>query len=167
MDALWQPRAIDGTPNRLILFDGVCVLCSRWVQFVLARDDEKLFLFTPIQSPYGQALAKQLGINALNPETNAVITNGIAYFKFDTVIEVLQKFPRWSWVTFLRFLPRRLRNWLYDRVAQNRYSIFGRMETCLVPKPDYTTRFIFDLPRADEWVTGSSSLAQRERSAGG
>ena len=71
-------------PDGLVLFDGVCVLCSGWVRFLLERDSDAIFRFTPIQSPYGRALAQRLGIDPETPQTNAVIIGGRAYFKADT-----------------------------------------------------------------------------------
>ena len=55
----------------IILYDGVCVLCSGWMRFVLRRDRDGLFRFTPIQSDYGSALARALGIDPVDPDTNA------------------------------------------------------------------------------------------------
>ena len=146
---LWQPeRTSPALPNGLILFDGVCVLCSGWVRFVLERDRDGWFCFTPIQSPYGRALAERLGIDPENPQTNAVIVRGRAHFKFDTVIAILERLPRWHWARALAVLPRPLRNFIYDRVAQNRYRWFGRTESCMVPTPGVTARFVHDGPPA-------------------
>ena len=86
MQQSWKPKAIDGVPDGLVLFDGVCVLCSGWVQFLIERDRDQFFRFTPIQSPYGRALAQRLGIDAEAPQTNAVIIGGRAYFKVDSAI---------------------------------------------------------------------------------
>lgn len=144
----WLPKPIPEVTDGLILFDGVCVFCSRWVKFVIARDAAARFRFVPIQSPYGQALASQLGIARDNPETNAVVMGGIAFFKLDAAIVVLSRLPGWSWVQGLRVLPRGMRDWLYDRIAKNRYRLFGKTETCLVPAPEIARRFIFDKPTA-------------------
>ncbi|MGA7886950.1 MAG: DCC1-like thiol-disulfide oxidoreductase family protein, partial [Acidobacteriaceae bacterium] len=105
----WRSKDAPGVPNGLILFDGVCVLCSRSVQFVLERDGDRWFRFTPIQSPFGRALAERLGISPEMPETNAVILRGRAYFKADSVIEVLRRLPRRSWARVLSLAPRSLR----------------------------------------------------------
>jgi predicted DCC family thiol-disulfide oxidoreductase YuxK len=59
--------------NGIILYDGICVLCSGWMRFVLRRDHQRLFRFTPIQSDYGRALALSLGINPEDPDTNALV----------------------------------------------------------------------------------------------
>jgi len=144
MKPSWKPKAIDGVPDGLVVFDGVCVLCSGWVQFLLKRDHAQFFRFTPIQSPYGRALAQRLGIDAVAPQTNAVIIGGRAYFKADSAIVALSRMPRWRWVRIFAILPRPVRDWLYDRVARNRYQLFGRTESCMVPTPELMRRFVFD-----------------------
>lgn len=58
----------------VILFDGVCIFCSRWVRFVAKRDPAKRFRFTPIQSDYGARLARTFGIDPADPDTNAVVS---------------------------------------------------------------------------------------------
>jgi predicted DCC family thiol-disulfide oxidoreductase YuxK len=148
MTRSWTPQEIDSVPDGLVLFDGVCVLCSGWVRFLLERDTVGYFCFTPIQSPYGRMLAQRLGIDADTPETNALIEGGTAYFKLDTVMVALKRFPRWRWVRALAVLPRPIRNWCYDRIARNRYRLFGRTERCMVPTPDVSRRFLFDPPGA-------------------
>lgn len=117
----------------VILFDGVCVFCSRWVRFVMARDMVACFRFTPIQSAYGSRLAHALGIDPDDPDTNAVIHGGVAYFKSDGALTVLSCLPRWSWVRVLFAVPRPLRDAVYNVVAMNRYRIFGKYDACIVP----------------------------------
>src|SRR5262245_44190721 len=143
MQQSWKPQAIDGVPDGVIIFDGVCVLCSGWVRFLLERDLDEIFRFTPIQSPYGRALAERLGIDAETPQTNAVILGGYTYFKSDSAIQALARVPRWGWVRVFAILPRPVRDWLYDRVAQNRYWLFGKTETCMAPTPAIMRRFVF------------------------
>jgi predicted DCC family thiol-disulfide oxidoreductase YuxK len=126
----------------VILFDGVCVFCSRWVQFVLKRDAEKRFRFTTVQSPYGTRLAQALGIDADDPDTNAVIHGGVAYFKTDGALTVLSCLPGWSWVRLLFALPRPLRDAVYNVVAKNRYRIFGKYDACIVPDAALRARMI-------------------------
>jgi predicted DCC family thiol-disulfide oxidoreductase YuxK len=145
----WQPKTIDGVPDGLVLFDGVCVLCSGWVRFLIERDQPQFFRFTPIQSAYGRALAQRLGIDAETPETNAVILGGHAYFKTDSAIQALTCVPRWGWVRIFSILPRPVRNWLYDRIARNRYQLFGKTESCMVPTPELMRRFVFDASGAN------------------
>ena len=91
----------------VILYDGVCVFCSRWIRFVAARDKARRFRFTAIQSGYGTRLAQAFGIDPDDPDTNAVIHGGVAYFKSDAALTVLSNLPGWGWV---RALARHSRN---------------------------------------------------------
>jgi len=144
-----------GPDDGIILYDGVCVFCSRWVRFVLERDVARRFRFTPIQSPYGLSLAVALGIDPQDPDTNAVIIGGEALRRSDAALAVLSNLPHWGWVGLLRRVPRPIRDGVYNFIARNRYRVFGRHETCdLGPKP-FANRIIFAAPprgrtKADE-----------------
>ena len=116
----WKPQPIDGVLDGLILFDGVCVLCSGWVRFVIDRDRATRFRFSPVQSAYGSALAARLGISAEDPQTNAVVFADRALFKSDAAIAVLSSLPRWRWVRVLSAVPRPIRDRAYDRIARRR-----------------------------------------------
>jgi predicted DCC family thiol-disulfide oxidoreductase YuxK len=126
----------------VILYDGVCVFCSRWVRFVAARDKEQRLRFTAIQSGYGTRLAQAVGIDPGDPDTNAVIHGGAAYFKSDAALTVLSHLPGWGWVRVLRFVPKPLRDAVYDLFARNRYRIFGKYEECFVPDASLRARVI-------------------------
>ena len=117
----------------VILYDGVCVFCSRWIRFIAIRDIERRFRFTAIQSAYGTKLAQAFGINPEDPDTNAVIHGGTAYFKSDAALTVLSNLPGWGWARILFAVPKPLRDAVYNLVARNRYRIFGKYETCFVP----------------------------------
>ena len=126
-------RTISPWPDDdVILYDGVCVFCSRWIRFVAARDVEKRFRFTAIQSGYGTRLAQAFGINPDDPDTNAVVHGGEAFFKSDAALTVLSNLPRWGWVRVLYAVPKPLRDAVYGLVARNRYRIFGKYEACFV-----------------------------------
>jgi len=140
----WRPREIDGVPDRLILFDGVCVLCSRWARFVIDRDPWASFRFGAVQDPFGRTLAERLGIDVTFPETNAAILGGHAYFKSDAAIEILSRLPYWSWLRLGRIVPRALRDAAYDLVARNRYRWFGQTVECVPPTPELERHFLRD-----------------------
>ena len=82
----------------VILYDGVCVFCSRWIRFVASRDVNARFRFTAIQSGYGTRLAQAFDIDPHDPDTNAVIHGGEALFKSDGALTVLSNLPGWGWV---------------------------------------------------------------------
>lgn len=116
----------------IILYDGVCVFCSHWVRFVASRDRAR-FRFTPIQSAYGTRLARAFGIDPEDPDTNAVVHDGVAYFKSDAALTALSHLAGWGWTRALFAVPRPLRDAVYGLVACNRYRIFGKYDACFVP----------------------------------
>jgi predicted DCC family thiol-disulfide oxidoreductase YuxK len=126
----------------IVLYDGVCVFCSRWIRFIAARDAKSRFRFTAIQSDYGRRLALAFGINPADPDTNAVIHGGVAYFKSDAALTVLSNLPGWQWARTLRALPKPLRDGVYNLVAQNRYRIFGKYEVCFLGDAAFRNRVL-------------------------
>jgi predicted DCC family thiol-disulfide oxidoreductase YuxK len=140
----WRPRPLPGADG-LILYDGVCVLCSAFVRFVVVRDQAGRWRFVPVQSPYGRALAARVGIDPERPQTVAVLREGMAYFKLDAAAAVLRDWPAWAWTRILTRLPRPLAERLYDLIARNRYRLFGRT-ACAVPPPQLAGRVLTDAP---------------------
>jgi predicted DCC family thiol-disulfide oxidoreductase YuxK len=138
----WSSRPALDEPDGLILFDGVCVFCSRWVRFVINHDKDRRFRFVAIQSETGRALATRYGIDADAPQTNAVILNGRIWFKSDAALAVLSELPSTRGLGALRGVPGGVRNPVYDLIAQNRYRIFGRTDACMVPSAEDRDRFI-------------------------
>lgn len=131
-----------GPDDGIILYDGVCVLCSGWMRFVLRRDQGGLFRFTPIQSDYGRALAQGLGINPDDPDTNAVVWKGAAYRRSDAALCVVSLLPGWSWVKVLYAAPRPLRDLVYRLIARTRYRVWGRHTVCDLGDTRYADRVI-------------------------
>lgn len=138
----WSPQPAPDEADGLILFDGVCVFCSRWVRFVLWLDRERRFRFLPIQSPAGRALAARHGINPDAPETNAVVWGRRIHFKSDAALMVLGVLTETAPLAALKVLPRAWRDPVYDLIARNRYAIFGRTEICMVPTAANRDRFV-------------------------
>lgn len=138
----WSPQPAPDEADGLILFDGVCVFCSRWVRFVIAHDPERRFRFVAIQSDAGRAMAERYGIEPEAPQTNAVVWGGRIFFKSDAALTVLGQLSGMRALAGLKAAPRFVRDPAYDLIARNRYAIFGRTETCMVPSPGDRTRFI-------------------------
>ena len=126
----------------VILYDGACVFCSRWIRFVAARDVERRFRFTAIQSGYGSRLAQALSIDPEDPDTNAVVHDGAAYFKSDAALTVLSHLPGWRWVRVLRVVPKTWRDAIYNLIAGHRYRIFGKYETCFLGDAGFRERVL-------------------------
>lgn len=134
----------------IILYDGVCVLCSGWMRFVIRRDPSALFRFTPIQSDYGRALALALNIDPDDPDTNALVWKGFAYRRSDAAIQILSQLPGLGWVRFLRAAPRILRDGVYRLIARSRYRVWGRHAACDLGGENYRNRVITALPQRTE-----------------
>ena len=125
------------------LYDGVCVLCSRAVQFTLQYEKSATIRFVSIQSERGRKIAIEHGLDPDNPDSFIFIDNGISYQKFDGILALARhlKAPA-NWIRICRFLPKFMRDWIYDRIAQNRYRWFGRLKSCYIPEPSNAHRFI-------------------------
>lgn len=140
------PKDATDLPDNLIAFDGDCGFCSRSVHWVAARDASAVFKYCAMQGEAGRALAARYDVDPDDPVTNIVIANGTAYFKSDAVFAVLAQLPRWRWARVLRLIPRATRDYVYDRVARNRFVLFGPRDACALLTPDLAARFITELP---------------------
>ncbi|NOR63354.1 MAG: DUF393 domain-containing protein [Rhodobacteraceae bacterium] len=130
-------------PPNLIVFDGECVLCSGFYRFMLKHDHAQRFAFATAQSPIGQQLYHALGLPMQDFETNLVITNGTIYQRLDAFAAALRALGGiWHLPALLRILPLWLKDFAYHRIARNRYRIFGRYSTCMLPTQAHRTRFI-------------------------
>ena len=120
--------------SQIILFDGVCVLCSRWYRFVTARDTAHRFRFVAVQWAEGRSLAEKFGIDPDNPETFILIADDKAYVRSDAALRILAALPRWRWTAVFRVIPATLRDGFYNVIARNRYRWFGRLDVCMLPE---------------------------------
>lgn len=127
-----------------ILFDGVCNLCNGFVQFVINRDPTGRFRFAALQSEAGKALLATHGIAVpAEPESIVLVADGRVYTHSAAVLRILRGLSGgWPLLSFGRVLPRFLRDAAYRFVARNRYRWFGREETCMLPTPGLTQRFL-------------------------
>jgi predicted DCC family thiol-disulfide oxidoreductase YuxK len=125
-----------GSPHGLILFDGVCVLCSGGCRFVSRRDRRDYFRFVPIQQAEGRTLAAQLGIDPDQPNSFAFVAEGRGYVRSEAALRIARELPRWRWTWMFHMFPRGLRDEVYDFVARHRYRWFGRREVCMLPSAD-------------------------------
>jgi predicted DCC family thiol-disulfide oxidoreductase YuxK len=134
--------------EHLLLYDGVCGLCNRVVQFVLPRDGRRLFDFASLQSETGRTWLARTGHHPNALDTVIVVANyraasATAYTKADAALFVADALG-WPWRSafFLRLVPRPFRNALYEVIARRRYRLFGRYDGCLLPRADQRDRFL-------------------------
>jgi predicted DCC family thiol-disulfide oxidoreductase YuxK len=146
--ALHRPSAPAATPGRhLILYDGVCGLCNKWVGLVLPRDPQGIFHFAALQSETGQKFLRNAGKNPDVLDTIYVVMD----YKSNSpqlvdraraalfVIGSLES--PWRFLRFLGILPKFLLDAGYSLVARSRYRLFGRYDQCALPPATHRTRF--------------------------
>jgi predicted DCC family thiol-disulfide oxidoreductase YuxK len=127
----------------LIVFDGICHLCTGFVRFVIRWDRAALFQFLPAQSPRGEALYARLGLKSGDWDSNLLVLDGRVYTELDAFIEITRRFGGlWLSMPILYAIPRILRDWVYNRIARNRYRWFGKRVVCYRPTPDLASRFL-------------------------
>ena len=127
----------------IFIFDAHCVLCSRWVELVLRYDREGRYRLLSAQSALGRSLYVHYGLDPENYETNILLIDGVALIKAEGSIRLAVGLGLpWSLAGILRVLPRRLADVLYEWVARNRFRMFGRRETCYLPRAVDRERFI-------------------------
>ncbi|MEO8115815.1 MAG: DCC1-like thiol-disulfide oxidoreductase family protein [Phenylobacterium sp.] len=127
------------------MFDGVCNFCSGSVRVALALDRRGALRFTPLQSPYGRALAVQAGLDPDAPNTFLFFDRGRALEASDAVLGLIGRLPApWRWLGVLRWIPKGARDAAYGWIARNRYRLLGRRRTCMIPSPEVRARFILD-----------------------
>jgi predicted DCC family thiol-disulfide oxidoreductase YuxK len=138
-----RPESGVGDTEVIVLFDGVCNLCTGSVQFLLQRDRRRRFRFAALQSSAGQALLRQHGLAGDILETIVVLERGKARLRSNAALLLARRLP-WPWplLAALRILPRALRDALYTLVARHRYRWFGRTERCMLPTPEVADRFL-------------------------
>ncbi|HBX54887.1 thiol-disulfide oxidoreductase DCC family protein [Pseudomonas sp. UBA2684] len=129
--------------ERVVLFDGVCKLCNGWVKFLIRHDHAQRLRLAAVQSPEGQALLEWFGLPTERFDSMVYIEGPELFVRSTAVLRVVAQLP-WPWRGFawLRVCPRPLRDWCYERIALNRYRLFGRYDSCLLPDPDHARRFL-------------------------
>jgi predicted DCC family thiol-disulfide oxidoreductase YuxK len=126
----------------VILFDGVCNLCNGSVQFVIKRDKEKKFRFASLQSAAGQDILRKFNLPADKFNSFILYENGNIYTRSTGALRMLAQLKGWKWAGVLKYVPRFIRDGVYDLISRNRYRWFGKKEECMIPTPELKSRFL-------------------------
>ena len=129
--------------NPVILFDGVCNFCNYWVNFAIKRDKNKQLRFTPLQGETAKQLQPKYQLNPTSLSSVIFIDNGKAYTQSSAALRIC-KYLDGGWKLFygLIIIPKFIRDFFYNMIARNRYKWFGKKETCIVPTPELSERFL-------------------------
>lgn len=127
----------------ILLFDGVCNLCNGSVHFVLKHEKGNELKFGHLQSEEARSLLKGSNFDPSELSSLVFVYNGWIHRKSNAAFELAKylKTP-WSWVRIFSILPTFLTDIVYDFIARNRYSWFGKTDQCVVPTPDLRARFL-------------------------
>jgi predicted DCC family thiol-disulfide oxidoreductase YuxK len=126
----------------VVVFDGVCNFCVGAVRFIIKRDPQAIFRFTPMQGVLGQALIRTHGVPD-GGDALLLIKAGRAYSGSDAALEIARDLSGgWPICRFLRVVPRPLRDCLYRLIGRHRYALFGRRPACMLPSAEQKGRFV-------------------------
>ena len=135
--------------NPIILYDGVCGLCNRLVRFMLRQDKRGRLHFASLQSEFAAKILRRHDLNTTDLDTFHFVENyeqpdERVFQRSDAALRVGRELGGfWSMLaTIAKILPRALRDLLYRIIARNRYRVFGKYETCMLPAPNQRSRFL-------------------------
>ena len=133
-----------GSDKKIVLFDGVCNLCNRTIQRIIKRDKEDIFRFAALQSELGKKLVSERNIDTSKVDSIILIEPGVAYYtKSSAALNIGIHLKGYRTISrVLKLIPSGLRNIVYDLVARNRYTWYGKKDHCMVPTPELKAKFL-------------------------
>ncbi|MFA9370275.1 MAG: thiol-disulfide oxidoreductase DCC family protein [Labilibaculum antarcticum] len=128
--------------NPIVLFDGVCNLCTTSVQFLLTYNRKENLHFASLQSDFAKKLLAKLQMPATDFNTIIFIENEQVYTKSTAAFELTKHltYP-WKAIYYFRYIPNSITDWIYNLISKNRYNWFGKKDKCMIPKSEWKHRF--------------------------
>ena len=130
--------------KKIILFDGVCNLCDKSVQFIIKHDKKDVFRFVALQSDLGKKIIKHIGIDTTKTDSIILYQPGMAYFyKAEAALKIAKELGGiYIILSLFSVLPNSLSNLVYDWIAKNRYKWYGKKDECMIPSPELKAKFL-------------------------
>ncbi|MCL1043735.1 thiol-disulfide oxidoreductase DCC family protein [Shewanella electrodiphila] len=129
--------------QHIIIFDGVCNLCNGAVNFIIKRDHKDVFAFTPMQSETARALMTEYQLENIGFDSFILIKDGKYLLRSDAALEITKDLSGlWFLCRVFKVLPTGFQDYFYRVLAHNRYRIFGKKETCMLPTPELKSKFL-------------------------
>ncbi|NNH78157.1 DUF393 domain-containing protein [Acinetobacter sp. ANC 5380] len=127
----------------IILFDAICVICNGWAKFLIRHDRKSKFKLVSAQSPLGEEILQHYGMSTTHYTTMVVILNAQLYTESTALLKVMQHLGLpFSLMNLGYLVPSVIRDFLYRRVALNRYQLFGTTDNCLLPSAENKSHFL-------------------------
>ena len=128
--------------NNIVLFDGVCNLCNRSVDFVIRHEKSHKLQFASLQSDVGKSIVNKSGLDEI-PDSVMLYVDGKLLIRSDAVLAISTYLKQpYTYGIIFKYVPKILRDSVYNLIAKNRYRWFGKKETCRVPSADERERFL-------------------------
>ncbi|MDA0196458.1 MAG: thiol-disulfide oxidoreductase DCC family protein [Bacteroidetes bacterium] len=134
---------IEKKVEHIILFDGICNFCNGAINFVMDRDRDGIFKFASLQSAFGQGYLKDSQLPLDEFESMVFLEHDEIYTKSTAVLKIARNMSGiWPILYGFMIVPKFLRDAIYNLIANNRYSWFGKRDQCRVPTPELKERFL-------------------------
>jgi len=129
--------------SQIVIFDGICNFCNGAVNFIIKRDSKAAFKFAPMQSETAQELLLQHEVRIVGDDSFILIKNGRCFVRTNAALEITKDLDGF-WFIFRAFkiVPAVVRDYFYWVLARNRYKLFGKRDTCMVPNTEVLDRFL-------------------------
>ena len=129
--------------EKIIFFDGYCNLCNGFVNFIIRLDKKNKIFFAPLNGKKAEEILSKKEINLVLPDSVIFYYNNVTSFKSKAVIDIFISLGGfYKLVVILKVIPSFILNFLYDTIAKNRYSWFGKRESCIVPDKKVISKFL-------------------------
>lgn len=127
----------------IVIFDGVCNFCNAAVNFIIKRDPNGIFAFTPMQSELAHELIARYSVTNEGIDTFLLIKKDQCFVFSSAALEITKDLTGlWYLFNILKLVPRPIRDAIYKVFARNRYKLFGRKDSCMVPSEEVRSRFV-------------------------
>ena len=127
----------------VIFFDGECILCSSWIQWLIKKDHQQLFSFCPLQSKPGREIIHQIAGDTKRLDTVVLVEKQRCYIKSSAALRIFKHLPFPYTILFIGIsIPKPIRNWCYGYIAKHRYKWWGKNEHCMIPNDKIKDRFL-------------------------
>ena len=129
--------------EKIIFFDGYCNLCNGFVNFIIRLDKKNKIFFAPLNGKKAEQILSKKEINSVLPDSVIFYCNNVTSFKSKAVIDIFISLGGfYKLVVILKVIPSFILNFFYDTIAKNRYSWFGKRESCTVPDKKVISKFL-------------------------
>lgn len=129
--------------KKIIYFDGVCNLCNWTVKFIIKHDKKNVFMFAPLQSDFMKSGVTHANGQYIKKDSVIYQKGDQVFSRSDAILHILKTLGGgWKLLYAFKIIPKPWRNWLYDRIAKNRYRWFGKKDRCMLPSPEIQSRFL-------------------------